>query len=88
MPEDHLVDLLGRDARAAHDLRDHMGGESCGPQTRQPTAETPDGGAERFADDDIGLTWHVVAFPVWADDTSSDLSTGRLIRSNIRSIGD
>lgn len=51
--EDHLVDPVRVDSRAGDDLRDDACGERGGCLLGEGSAETPDRGAQRFADDDV-----------------------------------
>lgn len=56
--EDHLVHPVGVDSRAGHHLGDDTGGERGRGLLGESAAETPDGCAQRLADDDIGLVGH------------------------------
>jgi len=58
VPEDHLVHPAGIDSRTGDDLGDDAGGERGGRLPGEHAAETPDGCAQRLADDDIGLVGH------------------------------
>ncbi len=80
--EDHLVDPFRVDPGTGDDLGDDAGGEGRGRLLGEGSAEPPDGGAQRFADDDIGLVGHG-GTPFGGSGVWGDLRTRPMSRSNI-----